>query len=140
MICLQVDVQIAAANVLDLFATINPSKMTSKLKLHLLVHLQADIRRFGPLVGVATEVFECFNAVFRYCSIYSNHLAPSRDIAFQLASQESLKHRLTGGWWQTVDGEWERPGLSVRNFIHDHATLQALVGWTSTKPLPAGRS
>ena len=140
MICLQSDVEVAAANVLDLFAMIDPSKMTSKLKLHLLVHLRADILRFGPLVGVATEVFECFNAIFRYCSIFSNHLAPSRDIAFQLASQEVLKHQLTGGWWLTADGKWERPGSSVRNFIHAHPTLQALVGWTSTEPLINGRS
>ncbi|KAF8953953.1 hypothetical protein BDZ97DRAFT_1766967, partial [Flammula alnicola] len=132
------DIEVAAANVLDLFAMIDPSKMTSKIKLHLLVHLKADILRFGPLVGVATEVFECFNAIFRFCSIFSNHLAPSRDIAFQLASQEVLKHRLTGGWWPTIDGEWERPGPSVRNFIHTHPTLQALVGWTNVEPLVNG--
>ncbi|KAJ3517709.1 hypothetical protein NLJ89_g342 [Agrocybe chaxingu] len=132
------DIEVAAANVLDLFAMIDPSKMTSKIKLHLLVHLKEDILRFGPLVGVATEVFERFNAVFRFCSIFSNHLAPSRDIALQLAGQETLKHRLTGGWWPTVDGEWERPGPSVRNFIHTHPTLQALVGWTSAEPLVNG--
>jgi hypothetical protein len=138
MISLQSDVEVAAANVLDLFAMIDPSKMTSKIKLHLLVHLKEDILRFGPLVGVATEVFECFNAIFRYCSIFSNHLAPSRDIAFQLASQEVLKHRLTGGWWPTANGEWERPGSSVRNFIHAHPTLQGLMGWTSAEPLVNG--
>ena len=138
MTCVQFDVEVAAANVLDLFARIDPSKMTSKIKLHLLVHLKADILCFGPLVGVATEVFECFNAIFRYCSIYSNHLAPSRDIAYQLASQEVLKHRLTGGWWPTASGEWERPGPSVRNFIQGHPTLQALMGWTSAEPLVNG--
>jgi hypothetical protein len=117
---------------------IDPSKMTSKLKLHLLSHLRADILHFGPLVGVATEVFECFNAIFRYCSILSNRLSPSRDIAFQLAGQEALKHRLTGGWWPTTDGEWERPGLSVRRFIHTNPTLQALIGWTTAEPLING--
>ncbi|KDR65101.1 hypothetical protein GALMADRAFT_48977, partial [Galerina marginata CBS 339.88] len=49
------DVEIAAANVLDLFAMIDPSKMTNKMKLHLLVHLKEDILRFGPLVGTASE-------------------------------------------------------------------------------------
>ncbi|KAF8914285.1 hypothetical protein CPB84DRAFT_1811643 [Gymnopilus junonius] len=132
------DIEVAVANVLDLFALIDPSKITSKLKLHLLVHLKQDILRFGPLVGVAAETFECFNAIFRFCSIFSNHLSPSRDIAFQLASQEVLKHRLTGGWWPTADGEWKRPGPSVRNFIHAHPTLQALVGWTRLEPLANG--
>ena len=138
IICLQSDIEVAAANVLDLFAMIDPSKMTSKIKLHLLVHLKADILHFGPLVGVATEVFECFNAIFRYCSIFSNHLAPSQDIAFQLASQEVLKHRLMGGWWPMASGEWEQPGPSVRNFIQAHPTLQALMGWTSAEPLVNG--
>src|SRR5271156_3145215 len=137
---LQSDIEVAAANVLDLFAMIDPSKMTAKLKLHLLVHLKADILRFGPLVGVATETFECFNAIFRFCSIYSNHLAPSRDIAFQLASQEVLKYCLTGGWWPAGNGEWKRAGPSVRNFIHDHLTLQALVGWTSNEKPVNGKS
>jgi len=119
---------------------IDPSKMTSKIKLHLLAHLKADVLRFGPLVGSATEVFERYNAIFRFCSIFSNHLAPSRDIAFQLAGQETLKHRLTGGWWPTADGEWKRPGPSIRNFIHTHPTLQALLGWTSAEPLVNGKS
>jgi len=131
----QSDIEVSAANVLDLFTMIDPSKMMSKLKLHLLVHLKEDILHFGPLVGVATEVFKCFNAIFRFCSIFFNHLAPSWDIALQLAGQEALKHRLTGGWWPTADGEWEWPGFSIRNFIHTHPTLQALVGWTSAEPL-----
>ena len=139
ILCLQADIEIAAANVLDLFALIDLVKMTSKLKLHLLVHLKADILHFGPLVGVATETFECFNAIFRFCSIYSNHLAPSQDIAFQLASQEVLKHHLTGGWWPATDGKWKRPGPSVHNFIHGHPTLQALVGWTSNEMPVNGR-
>ena len=135
---LQSDIEIAAANVLDLFSLIDPSKMTSKLKLHLLVHLQADILRFGPLVGVITETFESFNAIFRFCSVYSNHLAPSRDIALQLASQEMLKYRLSGGWWPAGDGEWKRPGSSVRNFIHNNPMLQAFTGWASSEKLVNG--
>ena len=124
---------------LDIFALIDPSKIISKIKLHLLVHLKSDILRFGPLVGLSTEVFECFNAVFRFCSILSNHLSPSRDIAYQLASQEALKHRLTGGWWPAADGEWERSRPSVRDFIHTNPTLQTLVGWTSTEQFVNGK-
>ena len=135
----QIDVETVTSNVLDLFALIDPSKMTCKLKLHLLVHLKEDILRFGPLVGVITETFESFNAVFRFCSVYSNHLSPSRDIAFQLAGQEILKSRLSGGWWPSKNGEWERSGSSVRNFICDHPALQALVGWRNEEKFVNGK-
>ena len=70
--------------------------MVEKQKLHLLTHLRVWFR---PLVGVSTEAFECFNAIFWFCSIYSNHLTPSHNISHQLTSQESLKHWVTGGWW-----------------------------------------
>jgi len=121
----------AAANVLDIAALIDPSKINSKIKYHLLAHIREDIIRFGPLVGVATEVFECFNAIFRYCSILLNHLAPSRDIAHQLAEQETIKHLLSGGWWAVKGGAWSRSGSSVRNFITANKVLQSLVGWGS---------
>jgi hypothetical protein len=110
----------------------------TKIKYHLLVHADEDVVQFGPLIGVATEIFESFNGVFRFCSILSNHLAPSRDIALQLGDQEGLKHRLTGGWWPVgEDGKWERAGSGVRHFMAEHPILQKLLGWTepnSTKP------
>ncbi|KAJ7689562.1 hypothetical protein B0H17DRAFT_1160101 [Mycena rosella] len=128
------DLRVAVANVLDIFATIDPSKIVAKVKYHLLIHTDEDMVQFGPLIGLATELFESFNAVFRYCSILSNHLAPSRDIAIQLADQEGLKHRLTGGWWSSgSDANWQRAGPGVRNFMADHPILQRLVGWTEKK-------
>lgn len=77
---------------------IDPSKIITKIKFHLLVHIDEDAVEFDPLIGVMTEIFECFNAIFRYCSILSNHLAPSRDIAKQLGDHDGLKHRLTGSY------------------------------------------
>ncbi|KAJ7245583.1 hypothetical protein C8J57DRAFT_1679671 [Mycena rebaudengoi] len=128
------DLKVAVANVLDIFATIDPSKIIAKIKYHLHVHTDEDVIQFGPLVGVATEIFESFNAIFRYCSILSNHLAPSRDIALQLGDQEGLKHRITGGLWPSgVDGKWERAGSGVRSFMAEHPVLQKLVGWTEAK-------
>ncbi|KAJ7136616.1 hypothetical protein C8R44DRAFT_828518 [Mycena epipterygia] len=132
------DEYLATANVMDAFAVVDPTKILSKIKLHLLSHAEGDIIAFGPLVGVATEIFECFNAVFRFCSILSNHLAPSRDIALQLADQEGLKHRLTGGWWPTPEGEWVRAGPGVRAFLETRPVLQRLVGWTVHNPPIAG--
>lgn len=119
------------ANVLDSFAEIEPSKLVHKLKLHLLTHGRYDILRFGPLTGCSTETFECYNGVWRYCSIYSNHAAPSRDTALQLADQESLKHRLTGGYWpSTTKGDWEQAGWGVRDYLMSQPMLQRLLGWT----------
>ncbi|KAJ7635602.1 hypothetical protein DFH06DRAFT_1336620 [Mycena polygramma] len=135
------DLKVAVANVLDIFSLIDPSKMITKIKLHLLAHIDDDAVGFGPLVGVGTEIFECFNAIFRYCSILSNHLAPSRDIAQQLGDQEGLKHRLTGGWWLCHAGnEWLRAGAGVRHFMADHPVLQRLLGWAEQKLLKHGET
>jgi hypothetical protein len=115
---------------MDAFAVVDPTKILTKIKLHLLPHTEEDIVAFGPLIGVATEIYEAFHVVFRFCSILSNHLAPSRDIVLQLADQEALKNRLTGGWWPNSDSEWERAGPGVRAFLESRPTLQRMVGWT----------
>ncbi|KAH9920950.1 uncharacterized protein B0H18DRAFT_1213221 [Fomitopsis serialis] len=142
------DVQVAIANVLDVFAGMDPSKLLEKIKLHLLNHICKDIRRFGPLLNEMTESFECFNAIFRACSVLSNHLAPSRDIANQFGDLEGFKHRLTGGWWADDEGGWIRAGTGVRDFMQTRPMLQTLLGWSDPEglapgtiklaPLPAG--
>ncbi|THU98413.1 hypothetical protein K435DRAFT_795704 [Dendrothele bispora CBS 962.96] len=126
------DVAIAAANVQDSFALIDPTKIIRKVKIHLLAHLVEDIRRFGPLTGVATDRHESFNAVFRLCSVLSNHLAPSRDIAVQMGDQEGLKHRLMGGEWQDPDShDWVSGGIGVRNFVRENPFIQTMLGWSN---------
>ncbi|KAJ7868066.1 hypothetical protein B0H14DRAFT_2572558 [Mycena olivaceomarginata] len=128
------DLKIAVANVLDAVAQIDPSKIMTKIKYHLLTHIDFDAIQLGPLIAMATEIFESFNAVFRYCSIYSNHLAPSRDIAIQFGRQETVKHQLTGGRWMSKStGDWHGAGSGVRHFIEKHPILQRLVGWTPEK-------
>jgi hypothetical protein len=94
------------------------------------------------LVGVSTEAFECFNAIFQFCSIYSNHLAPSCDIFRQLAGQESLKHQVTGEWWQMDPwkNDWTHAGPLVHDFMHLQPMLQGLLGWHNPKPLNKGWS
>ncbi|KAJ7811767.1 hypothetical protein B0H13DRAFT_2472436 [Mycena leptocephala] len=127
------DLHVAIANFLDSFAEIDPSKMITKVKTHLLTHAPTDVRLFGPLLGAITEAFESFNAVFRSCSILSNHRAPSRDIAIQLASQEGVKHRVAGGMWplKGKDDEiiWARCGPAARQLMQDEPILQRLLGW-----------
>ncbi|KDQ28455.1 hypothetical protein PLEOSDRAFT_1041925, partial [Pleurotus ostreatus PC15] len=134
------DLRTAAGNVLDTFAIADPSKILAKIKLHLLTHLDEDVRAFGPLVGMATENYEAFNSIFRFCSVLSNHLAPSRDIARQLASQEGVKHLMLGGWWPGHDGKWCQAGVGVQDFFTNHPNLQRLVGWSEKVTFVPGTS
>ncbi|KAF7366596.1 hypothetical protein MSAN_00917400 [Mycena sanguinolenta] len=133
------DVETAISNILDIFVILDPIKILAKNELHILVHAEADICCHGPLLHVQTESFECFNVIFRSCSILSNHLAPSCDITHQLVHQEGLKHHLTGGWWLfSLTGEWEYAGWAVRDFLSQHPILQSLLGWTSPTELEQG--
>lgn len=124
----QADLEILIGNVLDAFALIDPSKIIDKMKLQILPNLPDDIRRFGPAIRYATEGFECYNAIFRLCSVLSNHQAPSRDIANKFASMDRLKHILSGGYWK-VEDEWVRAGPKVCSVLHDDTFLQRHLGW-----------
>jgi len=108
------DLEILLANVLDLWALIDPDRIIVKSKLHILTHLLEDVRQFGPAILYSTEIFECWNSIFRSCSVLSNRQAPSRDIAETLADMEAflqsspaLQRRL--GW---VDPVFLQPGMS----------------------------
>ena len=74
-------------------------------------------------------MFECFNAVFRSCSVLSNHQAPSRDIAIQLGGQDGFKQRISGGWWKTESGDWVQAGLAVREKLFEDPVLRNNLGW-----------
>ena len=123
-------------NVLDAFALIDPAKIIDKMKLQVLPNLVDDIRRFGPAIRYSTEIFECFNAIFRLCSVLSNHQAPSRNIADKFASMDRLKHMLSGGYWK-VDNEWVRAGSKVRDILRKDTFIQRHLGWVPTiTPIP----
>ncbi|KAJ3738322.1 hypothetical protein DFH05DRAFT_1454991 [Lentinula detonsa] len=137
------DLMIFVGNVLDAFADIDASKILVKIKIHLLTHLKSDVQRFGPPIRYSTEVFEGFNAVFRLCSIYSNHQAPSRDIAYQFASMGRLKHLLSGGFFQIkisqTDFKWVQAGAAVQNILLKVPIIQRHLGWVPSGPMqPAG--
>ena len=120
----------AVENVLDIAALVDPSKIIAKMKYHLLAHLKDNIIWFRPLVGITLEVFESFNAIFCYCSIYSNHLAPSHNIACQLSGQEALKRILSGEWWLNQgSGDCVSPEPSVWVFVNENNILKSLVSW-----------
>ncbi|KAJ6615312.1 hypothetical protein B0H10DRAFT_2164899 [Mycena sp. CBHHK59/15] len=96
--------------------------------LHVLKHIPQNICRRGPSVRFATEVFECFNAIFRLCSVLSNHQAPSRDIAIKFANLERVKHILSGGFWKQGT-EWVSAGADVRRLLVKTSILQRHLGW-----------
>ncbi|KAJ7580890.1 hypothetical protein C8J56DRAFT_896239 [Mycena floridula] len=132
------DLRVSVTNVLDGFALIDPSKMVMKIKLHLLTHLPDDTHAFGPLIGMATEIYEAFNGVFRYASVLSNHISPSWDIALQLAGQEGLKHGATDS--NDNEAEWKCAGSRVRTFLESQPSLQKLLGWTPPVTWVPGRN
>jgi hypothetical protein len=133
------DLKVAIANLLDAWDTVDPLRIIVKIKLHLLTHIPDDIRRFGPAVRFATEIQESYNCVFRLCSINSNHLAPSRDIAQKFAGMDRVKHLLCGGFWKRLSSEnWTHPGEAVVKILIDDPIFQRHLGWVSSETVEPG--
>ncbi|KAJ6595239.1 hypothetical protein DFH09DRAFT_906296, partial [Mycena vulgaris] len=126
------DLAVAIDNVLDRWAIVEPTRIMVKYKLHVLPHIPEAVRRFGPSILFSTEVFECWNAVFRLCSVLSNHQAPSLDIATTLADMERFKHQVSGGWWKPEGSDdWTQAGPKIRSFLTGNKQLQRRLGWTA---------
>ncbi|KAJ7126468.1 hypothetical protein C8R43DRAFT_897899 [Mycena crocata] len=77
----------------------------NKPKFHVILHLPAHIKRFGPAMLFATEGFESFNAIIRSCSVHSNRHAPSLDIASRMARGNRVRHLLSRGFFP-IDGDF----------------------------------
>ena len=92
----------------------------NKPKFHILRHLVAHIRRFGPAILFATEAFESFNAVIRAKSVHSNHQAPSRDIARGFARANRTRHLLSGGAIHVPVDKRAAPAMAHRNPVYDN--------------------
>ncbi|THU93011.1 hypothetical protein K435DRAFT_671003 [Dendrothele bispora CBS 962.96] len=132
------DLEVRIANILNAFSKVDPNKITCKIKLHLLPHIISDCRRYGPAIHNSTEIFECFNAVFRMCSILSNHQAPSRDIARKFASMDRIKHLLSGGYW-IYKNEWIQASRLVRRLLRSDVVIQQHLGWTPPPDIQYGK-
>ncbi|THU86209.1 hypothetical protein K435DRAFT_822219 [Dendrothele bispora CBS 962.96] len=132
------DLEVRIGNVLDAFAAVDPNKIAVKVKLHLLPHIIPDCRRYGPAIHNSTEIFECFNAIFRMCSVLSNHQAPSRDIAWKIASMDRLKHILSGGYW-LQDGEWVQASPRVQRILQVDPVIQQHLGWVPPQKVQFGK-
>lgn len=121
---------------LDASDRIDPSKIIVKPKLHTLVHAPEDVRRTGPLVHNSTEVFEAFNAVFRFSAILSNRKATSRDVALKFCDLDGVKHLLSGGYYQSGQ-EWVQAAPAVLLLLKNNPVLQQYLGWSQkSAPCP----
>ncbi|KDN33741.1 hypothetical protein RSAG8_13172, partial [Rhizoctonia solani AG-8 WAC10335] len=132
------DLSVLVNNVLDAFARFDPRRIITKMKLHMLVHLVADIRNHGPAVRFSTEVFECYNGVFRMCSVLSNHQAPSQDIARKMIDLERFRHIASGGFWETETGV-ECASQDVRRYFETNLQLQTHLGWVRPETMDPGK-
>lgn len=122
---------------LDSLSAVEPGRIVVKPKCHILTHTPDNVRRFGPAAGLfGTDTFECFNGVFRLCSILSNHQAPSLDIGRTFSEMGFFKQVASGGYWKDHD-DWVRAGPEVRKFMNAHTEVQDLLGWASrTRVIP----
>ena len=136
---LQADLDIAVANILDIWAKIDPNQIIIKSKLHVLTHLSNNVHWFGPPVLYEAEVFEASNKVFCHCSVLSNHHAPSHDIAMTMARMERFKHIVSGGWWwDKVTRMHIQAGECVTKNFTSSIALQGHLGWSpKDKQLPS---
>ncbi|KAK0435422.1 hypothetical protein EV421DRAFT_1987087 [Armillaria borealis] len=86
----------------------------NKPKFHILLHLPAHIRCFGPAMLFATEAFKSFNAVICVKSVHSNRLSPSWDIARAFAQGNHVRHLLSSGYFNTRTRQADGTIISTR--------------------------
>ena len=84
-------------------------------------HSVDNLRRFGPLSGVSSEIFENLYTVTRAVLIHSNRRAPSRDIGREFAVQEAVRHVVRWSFFEE-DGIWRQGGSAVLSLMK-RATL-----------------
>jgi hypothetical protein len=133
----QDDLSILIDNVLDAFDEVDPAKILTKEKLHTMTHTPGDVRRFGPAVRKATEVFEKFNGVFRRTIRLGNGQANSRDAARQFLRIDTTSHLATGGFFHD-SYEWRQAGHAVRQLLVDSPILQHHFGWVPPAKVEPG--
>ncbi|XP_028418045.1 uncharacterized protein LOC114542821 [Dendronephthya gigantea] len=84
---------------IECISEVHPEFM-QKQKFHMLLHLQDDMRNYGPPIGFCTERFEAFNSIIRQLNIFSYRQASSKDIGEKFAKRHQLKFLISGGYWK----------------------------------------
>jgi hypothetical protein len=96
---------------------------SSKPKIHFLMHLTDDIKRFGTALNFETEKGEQFNKHIREHLFFTNRLNTSRDVCLKFGKQSMIQHIVDGGSWLNRDGLREKTGEEVVSFIDEHKEL-----------------
>jgi hypothetical protein len=102
----------------------------NKPKFHMLTHLAASIRRFGPATLFATEKFELYNGILRNASTHSNRLAPGRDIATKFFNFHALRSILSGGLtYNSKTQTFEKSSPQIQNVFLNTPLIQTSMGY-----------
>ncbi|KAI7966088.1 hypothetical protein MJO29_001836 [Puccinia striiformis f. sp. tritici] len=105
-------------------------RWANKPKIHMIIHLEESIQRFGPASLFATEKFESFNGIVRENSIHSNRLSPGRDIAIAFCDAKIM--RLLMSEAQLYDHETKRYFKSspqVTDLFKNNPLIQKSMGY-----------
>ncbi|KAJ3915248.1 hypothetical protein F5877DRAFT_92367 [Lentinula edodes] len=113
-----IDLEEAINYFLDCTCRLTP-RWFNKPKFHVLLHLPAHIRRFGPAMLFATEGFESFNAIIRARSVHSNRHAPSKDIAHAMARSNRVCHLLNGDTTRSASKKRQSPAKSFHQRLSE---------------------
>ncbi|KAJ6562524.1 hypothetical protein B0H19DRAFT_1375582 [Mycena capillaripes] len=105
----------------------------NKPKFHILLHLPAHIRRFGPAILFAMEAFESFNAIIRAKSVHSNCHAPSRDIALAAAATAAPQNTQLSS---AVPPPTPITAPSRLELVMNHSLSREQKDWTHAGPGP----
>ncbi|KAI9103867.1 hypothetical protein DFS34DRAFT_668125 [Phlyctochytrium arcticum] len=111
------DLQMAMAALIASICDIDIT-IFSRCKYHALVHLVEDIRRFGPPRVYASEKFESFNPLVRCQLNHTNCHAPSKDVVIRFAQFRTVRHIISGGFWEEISS-YINAGRKVLDLFQD---------------------
>jgi hypothetical protein len=86
-------------------------------KVHLLLHLADDIRRFGCALNFETEKGEQMNKFIREHVRHTNGHNPAKDITIRFRKEEMLRHIIDGGYWKDQDGHSVKIGAHAKLWL-----------------------
>ncbi|EFP78718.2 uncharacterized protein PGTG_04674 [Puccinia graminis f. sp. tritici CRL 75-36-700-3] len=112
----------------------NIVKMTAqwanKPKFHMLLHLPASIKRYGPPCLFATEKFESFNGVVRHASIHSNRQSPGHDIAITFSNYQVERLLFSGAYLYDAQAQgYFSPSKNVTDVFSTNPAVQQAFGY-----------